>query len=253
MSPSIWTRCAGSSRVAPLSLVAWRAVESQTVVSTRKLVDSDDEQALLEELIDRVKPPPPRGREFRGLHFLLATPFRHPPLRHGSRFGTRTERGIWYGARTLATVLAEVAYYRLVFLDGSSADLGTIAVELSAFRARVRASRGVDLATAPFDAYRGSISDPRSYGESQRLGGEMRASGIEAFLYFSARDPEGGVAVGLLAPAFARRRPSVPEAWICHASRDKVEIAKKDVFARRHLAFPRAVFEIEGRLPAPAV
>jgi RES domain len=253
MSRSIWTRCAGSSRAAPLALAAWRAVESQTVVSTRKLVDSDDEQAVLEELIDRVKPPSPPGPEFRGLHFLLATPFRHPPLRHGSRFGTRAERGIWYGARELATVFAEVAYYRLVFLDGTAADLGTIAVELSAFRCQVRTRHGVDLTVAPFAAYRKRISDPSSYGESQDLGREMRAGGVEAFLYFSARDPEGGAGIGLLAPAFGRRRPSVPEAWICHASRDKVEIAKKDVFVRRRLRFPREVFAVGGRLPAPAV
>ena len=47
MSPDIWTRCAGASRVRPLHLTAWRAVEAQHQVSTRKLVDSLEEQALL--------------------------------------------------------------------------------------------------------------------------------------------------------------------------------------------------------------
>jgi hypothetical protein len=91
------------------------------VTSTRKLVDSDDEQQVLEGLIDTAKPPWPTGRRFVGLHYLLATPFRHPPLRYGSRFGTRRERGIFYCAEEQATVLAEKAYYVLLFLEGTEA------------------------------------------------------------------------------------------------------------------------------------
>ncbi|HYZ89810.1 MAG TPA: RES family NAD+ phosphorylase, partial [Myxococcales bacterium] len=107
-------------------------VEAQFRNSTRKLVDSDAEQELLEELIDRrAKLPVPEG--FEGLHYLLYTPFRHPPLRNGSRFGTRLERGILYGARELPTAFAEVAYYRLVFLDGPAIDLGELHLELTAF------------------------------------------------------------------------------------------------------------------------
>ena len=110
MSSNIWTRCAGDSELRALRASPWRAVEAQHQVSTRKLVDSADEQALLEELIDRAKPPDMTGGK---THYLLATPFRYPPLRHGSRFGTRHERGIWYGSETRAAVFAEVAYYRL--------------------------------------------------------------------------------------------------------------------------------------------
>ena len=54
-------------------------VEAQHRNATRRLVDSDAEQELLESLIDRVKPPVPAGAEFQGLHYLLLTPFRHPP------------------------------------------------------------------------------------------------------------------------------------------------------------------------------
>src|SRR5215831_5396257 len=131
MSRSIWTECAGSSRFRRLTLAAWRAVESQTLISTRKLVDSDDEQAILEELIESAKPPVREGAEFASLHFLLYTPFRYPPLPHGSRFGTRHERGIWYGSLALRTVFAEVAYYRLLFLEGIDGDLGSLTIDLS--------------------------------------------------------------------------------------------------------------------------
>src|SRR5204862_2427670 len=95
MSSSIWTRCAGDSELRALRASPWRAVEAQHQVSTRKLVDSAEEQELLEELIDRTKPPDMTAGK---THYLLATPFRYPPLRHGSRFGTRHERGIWYGS-----------------------------------------------------------------------------------------------------------------------------------------------------------
>src|SRR6478752_10538487 len=139
MSSSIWTRCAGASEIRPLRVSACRAVEAQHQVSTRKLVDSAEEQILLEELIDRAKPPyttPSR------LHYLLATPFRYPPLRHGSRFGRRFEPGIWYGSESRRTAFAEVAYYRMVFLEGTSADLGLLTTQHTAFSARVRTTHG---------------------------------------------------------------------------------------------------------------
>ena len=74
MSRSIWMRCEGSSRLRLLELDAWRVVESQHIVSTRKLVDSDEEQTVLEDLIEKVKPPAPVGDSFTGLHYLLMTP-----------------------------------------------------------------------------------------------------------------------------------------------------------------------------------
>jgi hypothetical protein len=101
---------------------------------------------LLEELIDRAKPPErTRGR----MHYLLFTPFRYPPLRHGSRFGTRHERGIRYGSESLRTALAEVAYYRFLFLDATSADLAPLATELTAYSVRTRTQTGYDLFRPP--------------------------------------------------------------------------------------------------------
>ena len=253
MSQSIWTRCAGSSRAGPLELEPWRVVESQYVTATRKLVDSDDEQEILERLLDTVKPPLPSEPALARLHFLLSTAFRHPPLPHGSRFGTRAERGIWYGALALPTAFAEVAYYRLVFLEGSAAALGTVTVELSAFRALVRTARGVDLTRPPFTAYVRRISSKASYAASQRLGRDMRASSGEVALYVSARDRARGTAVAVLAPCFARRTPSALSPWICSATRASVELSKKHVLRAQRYRFERAEFEVDGVLPAPAL
>ena len=122
MSPDIWMQCGGASNIGPLRCECFRVVEDQHVSSTFKLVDSMEEHELLEELLDAFKPAPPDA-ECTQLHCLLYTPFRYPPLRHGSRLGRASERGIWYGSLSIETALCETAYYRFVFLDGTAANL----------------------------------------------------------------------------------------------------------------------------------
>ena len=250
MSSSIWTRCAGDSEIRALRLTAWRVVEAQHLVSTRKLVDSADEQALLEELIDRAKPPEPTGGR---LHYLLFTPFRYPPLRHGSRFGSRHERGLWYGSETLPTAFGEVAYYRLLFLEGTTADLGVLATTLTAFTVRMRGARGVDLVRAPFDAHRRAIASRSRYDATQTLGRAMRAAGVELFRYPSARDA-GGVNVAAFTPVvFGSAKPRGFETWHSTATRARVELVRGDYRAREVMTFARHQFTVNGELPAPAV
>ena len=252
MSSSIWMRCAGDSERRTLRLSPFRVVEAQHQVSTRKLVDTMEEQELLEELIDRAKPP---DRTRGSLHYLLATPFRYPPLRHGSRFATRRERGVWYGSETPRTAFAEVAYYRLVFLEGTRGDLGEVTTQLTAFTVRARSTSGIDLVAAPFAAFRDVIASPTSYSETQALGLAMRAAGVELFRFPSAREGgDGGVNVGILSPAaFGAAKPRGLETWHCTANRERVEITKRDYFVRETFAFARAAFLVEGSLPVPGV
>ena len=252
MSQTIWTRCAGSSEVRPLGGRFHRVVEAQFRNSTRKLCDSDEEQALLEKLIDeRAKAPVPAG--FEGLHYLLYTPFRHPPLRNGSRFGTRDERGILYGAKKLPAALAEVAYYRFVFLEGTAADLGDVATEHTAFRFGIDARRGVDLTVPPFRAYEGRISSKTSYAASQRLGAQIRADGVQAALYVSARAAGRQINVAVLENVFAPRAPLEERGLRCTANRFRVEIHGRELLGPdERWSFERGSFEVAGRLPAPA-
>ena len=224
-------------------------MESQHQFSTRKLVDSVAEQQVLEDLIEGQKP-----RAEGRIHYLLSTPFRYPPLRHGSRFGTRVHRGIWYGSEQQRTSFAEAAYYRMLFLEGTTADIAPLMVEVSAFRATYKTERGVDLTRAPFATHESTISSPTSYEASQLLGEQMREDGVEAFRYRSARDRQRGVNIGMFVPrVFGARRPSAPETWHCVASRPEVEFVKKDVFQRISFHFPRQDFEVDGKLPSPAV
>jgi hypothetical protein len=251
MSSSIWTRCAGDSEIRPLQLSPWRVVEAQHQVSTRKLVDSFEEQALLEEMIDRVKPPDQTGGR---MHYLLFTPFRYPPLKHGSRFGGRRERGVWYGSEDRRTAFAEVAYYRLLFLEGSHASLGTLETALTAFTARLKTSRGIDLVKPPFAEHRKSIASPMAYSSTQALGTAMRSADVEAFRYPSARDAEDGVNVGVFSPAaFGSAKPRLFQTWHCAASRERVEVARGDYLKREVFSFPRLQFLVKGELPSPAL
>jgi RES domain-containing protein len=251
MSSSIWTRCAGDSEIRALRVSPWRVVEAQHQVSTRKLVDSAEEQALLEEMIDSVKPPDvTRGK----LHYLLFTPFRYPPLPHGSRFGRRSERGIWYGSTELRTAFAEVSYYRFLFLQGTQAALGTVTTALTAFTADIRTSRGIDLVMPPFDAYRRDIASPTSYQSTQALGNAMREAGVEAFRYPSARDADKGINVAAFVPSvFGKSKPKSLATWHCSASREQVDVTQGDYFIRSRFTFPREQFLVRGVLPAPAL
>lgn len=251
MSSDIWTRCGGASELRVLRLEPWRVVEAQHQVSTRKLVANAEEQALLEALIETVKPPEPTGGR---LHYLLFTPFRYPPLPYGSRFGTRLEPGIWYGSETQRTVFAEVAYYRLLFLEGTSADLGLLETALTAYAARVETERGVDLTASPFEVERAVIASRTEYAATQELGRAMRAVAVEAFRYPSARDVAGGVNIGVFSPAaFGRGRPRSLQTWHSTATRERVEFSRRDYFRSASFGFPRTDFLVDGRLPAPAL
>ena len=246
----LWAALGPRAPIGPRQLDAWRVVESQHLISTRKLVDTLAEQEALEELIDTAKPPPPSSPEFQGLHYLLFTPFRYPPLRYGSRFGRAMERGIWYGSLDRQTALAERAYYKLLFLDGNPR-LGTLSVPETVFSAATAAARFLDLTGPPFNAHEATISSPSAYQVSQALGSAMREAGVQGFAFVSARARVRGHNIGLFEPAFGHKDPLASESWICTATVDAVEF--RWVLGRASLVYPRRDFLVKGELPRPAV
>ncbi|MGH8161815.1 MAG: RES family NAD+ phosphorylase [Gammaproteobacteria bacterium] len=246
----IWTACAGKFEPVALNALLLRMVESQEQVATSRLVATLERQSVLEDLLETAKPPMPPGTA--GLSYLLATPFRYPPLRHGSRFGTRDEPSLFYGSRGLPALLAEVAYYRFVFWEGMSrSPPAPLRTQHTLFRARYRTQTGLRLQDPPFAAYRATLCDRAHYEATQRLGGEMRAAGIEAFEYESARDPGSGINVALFTPhAFASRRPQRREAWLCETSAALVRFSGRE--EGEVYAFARELFLVDGILPQPA-
>lgn len=252
MKQGLWERSGGEATLRPLRPSPYRVVEAQHLSATRALVDTSDEHTVLEELIERVKPP--AEPEPRGLHFLLSTPFRYPPLPHGSRFGKRNERGIWYGSEAASTAFAETAYYRLLFLAGSRATFGQVEFELSLFRAEVRTRRGVDLTKPPFAKYRRLLVSKVDYVETQRLGTSLREARVDVARYESVRDPERGANIAVLsARAFVRKTPAPPETWVMTIGPFVVDVVKKTFHRKVRFEFRRTAFLVGGKLPRPGV
>lgn len=225
-------------------------VESQEQVATQRLVGNLAEQALLEDLLERSKPP---RRGPAALDYLLATPFRYPPLRHGSRFGRRHEPSLFYAACTRAVLLAESAYYRFVFWYGMAVPPPRVLrTQHTVFGVRIRTDRAFRLDAPPFDAHRAILASPTDYEATQALGSALRAEGAEALVYRSARDPGHGLAVALYTPAaFAEPRPSLREEWLCETGADRVNFRSRAEPGVQ--ALPLAQFLVGGRLPTPAV
>jgi hypothetical protein len=227
-----------------------RMVESLELVATQRLVSSLREQDLLESLLERSKPPRPAATD--GLDYLLATPFRYPPLRHGSRFGRRHEPSLFYAARGRATLLAESAYYRLVFWQGmTTPPTQPLRTQHTLFGVRIHARRAYCLYRPPFDAHEAQLKSPVDYSATQALGSALRDAGADALEYLSARDSAGGLNVALYTPAaFAEPRPSFREEWVCETTADRVSFRARGVLGVHTL--PLDQFTVDGVLPMPA-
>jgi len=191
----------------------WRLVEAQHRISTNRLTTSADDQALLEELVEEVKPTVPPAA--RGLHYLLATPFRYGHAK-ASRFRRADARpGIFYASEAVATAIAETAYWRLLFFSRSPGFVPpSSTTEHTAFSIRVAVDRAIDLTAAPFARRQMLWTDPADYSACQRLADEARHIGAQAIRYTSARDPAHGANLALLDPAgFASATPRVTQSW----------------------------------------
>lgn len=247
---SIWAACASRAVPGPLAGEALRLVESQEQVATNALVRTLAEQALLEELIEASKPAlPPTST---GLHYLLATPFRYPPLPWGSRFGSRFEPSLFYASRSTATCLAESAYYRCVFWAGmAKPPPAPLETRHTLFSVPLRAQRALPLHQPPFADFAAVLTDRRDYSQTQALGTALRAAGIDAIEYTSARDPDAGCNVGLFTPAaLGATKPTILDEWLCSTHADSVTYYSRTGGGIRH--FPLAAFLVDGSLPLPA-
>lgn len=235
MTVDIWTEC--SDQVAPILLEGevFRVVESQEKIATNELVDNFEEQAILEEMIDGIKPVIPETAQ--DLDYLLFTPFRYPPLKYGSRFGRRFEPSLFYGSRTLATALAETAYYRLHFwLDMSvPPPSGKLKTQHSAFTAQFSSVKGLKLHAPPFSVYEAKLIDKSSYNDSQVLGTSMRENDIEIFEYISARDTERGLNIGIFKPEVLKgKKPTSMASILCSTQGSGVEFMDENSVVYRY-------------------
>lgn len=250
MSLPIWTPAALSSEAQDLSGRFWRLVEAQHQVSTMKLVETIEEQALLEELLEETKPAFPP--ECAGLDYLLATPFRYGAVYpHGSRF-RRAGRtlGVFYAAAGVETALAEMAFYRLLFFSESpDTPMPANAAEYTAFAAAIATERAIDLTQPPLDRDRARWEDRTDYATCQALADTAREAEVEAILYRSVRDPSGGLNIALLtAKGFAVREPVERQSWRMRLSASGVQAIRD--FPLQRLGFSVGDFLSDPRIAA---
>ena len=113
----MWTSTGLASEFRAWRGAVWRVVEAQHRISTNRLASGLVAQKRLEDLADAAKPDLPRAA--RGLHYLLASPFRYG--HHvASRFRRADERlGIFYASETERIAITETAYWRLRFFSRS--------------------------------------------------------------------------------------------------------------------------------------
>ncbi len=247
----IWADCDGAKHIGTIQGLLFRLVESQQQVATLSFVDTLEEQALLEELLESAKPPTTPGSD--SLHYLLKTPFRYPPLRWGSRFGRTHEPGIFYGGLSVDVTLAEAAFYRFFFWRSMDAPpvRPSIRTQHTLFSARYKTDRGVRLQKPPFDAHQETLTDRERYGACQALGTAMRDAGVQAFEFSSARHAEHGTCFAAFEPGvFTRKKPVDTQSWLCELSAD--EVTFKPLNANTISRFSLGDFLVGDRFPNPA-
>ena len=147
-------------------------------------------QAVLEDILEGIKPVLPP--EVKGLHWLLATPFRYWPLPGGSRFRRREDPGVFYGAEERETACAEAGYWRLKFWNEStflSQQPKSIPVTLFEFHAATQ--RALDLSRPPLVEDRTLWMLPDDYTSTQALADNARQASAEVLRYESVRRLNG--------------------------------------------------------------
>lgn len=244
MSSTTWTPTEVLSEASPWSGKIWRMVEAQHIASTARIVDTREEQELLEEILEESKPPVPFNAQ--ELDYLLYSPFRYTPLLpSGSRFRGVTDPGVFYGAETVHTAAAEVSYWRWRFLQDSSSLDRLPPCAFTAFKVPIKAS-AVDLRRPSFDRNSALWQHPFDYSATQAFARVARDAGMGAILYFSVRDPDRHFCTAVLTPkAFAAKKPDrTTQTWT-------LTVSEKEAIWLRHgaesFSLPTAIWRRNGK------
>lgn len=248
----IWEKTQAGKHIKIISNDFLRIVESQQQIATTRIVDSLEEQVVLESLLEQTKPSINKNTE--QLHYLLSTPFRYPPLKHGSRFGTRFEPSLFYASLNVKTLLIECSYYRFLFWSGMSEPPASkkFITEHTVFAGRYYSGKGLQLHSHPFTDYTNQLCHPSSYSATQAFGAQMREANIEVFEYSSARDPAKGINIALFnANALIVNEPLYQSQWICSTTANNVRFVSRE--DRKVYGFNINEFKVDGVLPSASL
>jgi hypothetical protein len=120
VSFNTWMPAALASEARPWAGSVWRMVEAQHTASTMKIVDTNDEQNLLEFLLEGSKPAQPAPP--RGWTTCWPRRFGTTPCAAARVFRAVTDPGVFYGAESVRTASAELGYWRWRFLKDAIAN-----------------------------------------------------------------------------------------------------------------------------------
>ena len=210
------------------------------------LVDTLDEQALLEQVLDDSKPAVPE--DCRDLHYLLFTPFRYgAPYPRGSRFRrVGLTPGVYYASLEVTTAVAEMAFWRLLFyLESPDTPWPANPGEYTAFSVRFSAGKGLDLTRPPLNRDAERWTHPTDYSHCQALADAAREAEVLAIRYQSARAEGQNVAL-LACAAFASRAPVERQGWRIHVG--SIGVRAICNFPEQRLAFDRTSFARDPRI-----
>jgi hypothetical protein len=228
----IWKNCR-SKKWDSLDQTTWR-LDRTGYSPSEKLTDSEEDQLILQKLI---KP-------------IFISQEKTLPLKYASRFGTRWEAAIRYSSLEMESALAEKAFYLFDFLR--AAHLASNDLLFAASRFHIKSSKAIDLTKTPFLNYRSSISSATDYKESQALGKAMRSSGVEVFIYYSARDINDGVNAGsFYANNFKKNNTQNIQIWQCVCQSESIYFVNLSNQKDKKIYFPLEQFLVEARLPFP--
>ena len=166
----------------------YRIVESDLEVATLSITNSLAEQSRLEELLEEIKPMSHVSKK----HYLLTTPFRYPPLKYGSRYGTANMKSFFYGSKEPITCLYECAYYRFLFLNDIETQFEEpIQTNHLLFSCSVSTEQSLELTHDRFQCIRKMITHPSDYSFTQKIGSWAVENNFEVIKFPSARYKTG--------------------------------------------------------------
>jgi hypothetical protein len=229
----------------------YRVVESQEQAATLNLVDTMEEQHLLESLLDQIKPKYRAGTE--KMHYLLKTAFRYPPLKYGSRFGNVTENSFFYSSDSVETALYETAYYRFIFLnDLKQVYNKPINSEHSIFSVSINSSNTLDLTAKTFASIKHKVTAQSDYAFSQAIGTWATSDQVAAdcIRFHSARF-EQGVNYAVAEPAIIEsEHPKTLQRCFCQSTSEAISFKLKSM--KSVLTIQRSHFMQGDHFPQPA-
>jgi hypothetical protein len=162
-----------------------------------QVVETLAEAQVLEDILDEYDSSRPR---LQSLHPLVAECFRIRPLADlETRFRSTGAPGVFYGAGTVKTAAAEVAYWRHRFTTRTTGRIEGLQSWHGVFHIDIAAG-SIDLREKPFSSDAAAWLHPTDYSAPQAFAVAAREAGVACIFYQSVRHPTPAMCAAVLSP-----------------------------------------------------